>query len=212
MKNLVKLENNVPVVSTLDIWEGLEVKHKAIIDLIRKYEQMFSELGTLAFELQKSGGRPTPFCFLNEEQIKLVIVLMKNSKTIVKLKYNILLGNDIIKEIRNLDKTQKKEGYVYLIQKADNLIKIGCTINPKERIAAIQTHTGEYFLNIFISNKTVHYKAIERKMHSIYKESRMIGEWFDIDYQSAKKMIESFVEIHGKTLVPNFKQHQIASK
>ena len=66
MKDIVRLERNIPVVSTLDIWEELGVEHSAIIKMVRKYKTMFTELGTLGFEIRKSGGRPTPFCFLNK--------------------------------------------------------------------------------------------------------------------------------------------------
>ena len=39
MKHLpIKIENNEPVISTLDIAKGVETKHKVVINLVRKYE------------------------------------------------------------------------------------------------------------------------------------------------------------------------------
>lgn len=60
MSELVRIIDNEPLVSTLDIWEPLEVTHKAIIQLIRKYESEFSETRPIAFEMLmgKRGGVP----------------------------------------------------------------------------------------------------------------------------------------------------------
>jgi len=84
--------NGEPVVSTLDMWQGLEVRHHALIDIIHKYENDFKEFGFLAFESRKMGGRgrPAEYCSLNEAQRTFLITLMRNSKLVVDLKKQIV--------------------------------------------------------------------------------------------------------------------------
>jgi len=86
--------NGVRVVSTLDMWQTLEVRRHALMELIHKYEDDFKEFGTLSFQFKKgrSAGRPVEYCFLNEAQCILLITLMRNSKVIVDLKKQIVKG------------------------------------------------------------------------------------------------------------------------
>jgi len=86
--------NGVRVVSTLDMWQGLEVRHHALIDMVHKYEDDFKEFGTLSFRFEEKGsiGRPAEYCLLNEAQGTLLILLMRNSKVVVDLKKQIVKG------------------------------------------------------------------------------------------------------------------------
>jgi phage regulator Rha-like protein len=90
MNELVKIVKNVPVVSTLDMWESLGVEHSALIRMIRKYDPKFQKIRTFGFEIQKSGGRPTAFCYLDEHQATALINLMKNSDIVVDFKFRLV--------------------------------------------------------------------------------------------------------------------------
>ena len=83
---IVKLDKGIPLVSTLDICDPLGVKHAAIIKLVRKYSQQLVSIGTLGFEIRKSGGRPIEFVKLNEPQVTFLVTLMKNSDVVVDFK------------------------------------------------------------------------------------------------------------------------------
>jgi len=86
MNKLVELNNNEPVTTTLIIADGMNVKHLALLQLVRKYEDRLKNKGTLKFEILKSGGRPTTFYYLNEQQTAFLITLMRNSKKVVDFK------------------------------------------------------------------------------------------------------------------------------
>jgi len=88
-KELVKLVDGEPVVSTLDMWQSFEVGHNALMDLIRKYEDDFREAGNLSFlkaRIKKGAGRPAEYCYLNEEQTTFLLTLMRNSEVVVPFK------------------------------------------------------------------------------------------------------------------------------
>jgi phage regulator Rha-like protein len=96
----VELVNEVPKVSTLRVAEGMELGHKAVMQLTTKYKKDFEDLGTLTFEMSKSGGRPTRFAWLNEEQTIFISTLMRNSIKVVSFKKQ--LSCDFLKMRRAL--------------------------------------------------------------------------------------------------------------
>ena len=53
MNDLVKIVDNTPLVSTLDIWEPLKVEHPYIVNLIQKYETDFQDIRVFRFENRK---------------------------------------------------------------------------------------------------------------------------------------------------------------
>jgi len=85
---LVKTVDNIPVVSTLDMCGPLGVEHKALIDLVRKYENQFQEIRLITFEKRLMGtkGKPQIFCNLDEVQATFLVTLMKNSAAVVTFK------------------------------------------------------------------------------------------------------------------------------
>jgi len=48
---LVKVLDGVPVCSTLDMCQPLGVEHKAIIQLVKKYELQLKEIRPVTFEM-----------------------------------------------------------------------------------------------------------------------------------------------------------------
>ena len=72
----------------------------------------------------------------------------------------------------------KKEGYVYFLKDVNNLIKIGCTNNVKNRIYSLKRNHGELkILKLIKCNKMI---DLERYYHIIFKDNRVTGEWFDL--------------------------------
>ena len=55
---LVSVVHGEPLASTETIAKGMKVGHKSVIQLVRKHSPSLASLGTLAFEMRKSGGRP----------------------------------------------------------------------------------------------------------------------------------------------------------
>lgn len=87
-KGLVVLKSGEPVTDSIKVAQGLKLQHRAVVQLIRKYEGRFQRKGggTFTFEMVKSGGRPTPIAYLNEENSMFLITLCRNSETTVEFK------------------------------------------------------------------------------------------------------------------------------
>lgn len=68
----------------------LDVRHRQLIDNIRKYETAFLELGVLPFETEQptgpDGGRPEVYALLNEDQSYFLLTLSRNSDKVVAAK------------------------------------------------------------------------------------------------------------------------------
>ena len=99
MNELVLVEKNEPVTTSLIIAKGIKHTHKSVMELVRTYENHLKEFGTFAFETRKSKGRPVEFCYLNEPQTSFLITLMRNTENVIKFKIA------LIKEFMRMKKT-----------------------------------------------------------------------------------------------------------
>jgi len=93
MKDLVILKNSVPLTTSLIIAEGVDIEHRAVMQLIDTYLKDLSDIdeNNKTFEMlfkRKKGvaGKPTRYCELTEMQSTFLVTLMKNSKVVVKFK------------------------------------------------------------------------------------------------------------------------------
>lgn len=86
MNSLVNLENGNAVTTSLAIADGVDKSHKTVIQLIRDNTADLGEFGTLAFEMRKSGGRPTEVAILNEQQATLLMTYMRNNAIVKEFK------------------------------------------------------------------------------------------------------------------------------
>ena len=68
----------------------MDIRHRQLMDNIRKYEAQFLELGVLPFETEKptgaEGGRPQEYALLNEDQAYFLLTLSRNSDKVVAAK------------------------------------------------------------------------------------------------------------------------------
>lgn len=90
MTCVVELRKEEPVVTSLTISAGVGITHKAVVQLIRQYETELSDFGTLAFEMRKSGGRPQTVYLLNEQQVYLLVLLMRNIGGVANFKKKVI--------------------------------------------------------------------------------------------------------------------------
>jgi len=102
--------------------------------------------------------------------------------------------------VRNIWKPFKDNGYVYLVEKRDSLVKIGCTTKPKQRISSLQCSNGKCFVQVFVSREVEDYKKVEKKLHFLFKERRVKGEWYNVSFNEAKELLVGF------TTSDNFKK------
>jgi transcriptional regulator with XRE-family HTH domain len=71
------------------------------------------------------------------------------------------------------------------------LVKIGITTDPIARIRALETQGGFQASRAWVSFPTSRAQAVEMKAHADLSESRVIGEWFSSEFDSAVKTVES---------------------
>lgn len=98
MFELIKLTGEkTPVVDSLTIAEGVNVQHKNIIELIRKYADDFQAFGPIAFETRM--GKPLPqggfakatqVALLNEDQAMLLFTFLKNTELARQFKVRLI--------------------------------------------------------------------------------------------------------------------------
>lgn len=98
MNEIITLsKDGIAVVDTITIAEGVQVQHKNILELIRKYLPDFEAFGPVAFETRK--GKPLPqggfakateFAWLNEDQTTLLFTFLKNTEIARKLKLTLV--------------------------------------------------------------------------------------------------------------------------
>ena len=80
MNDLVIIKNDVPVVSTFDLFSKMGYKeHRKLKEVISAHKEAFEDLGKLPLEREKptkkEGGRPSESYLLNEDQFILLVLL-----------------------------------------------------------------------------------------------------------------------------------------
>lgn len=227
MGELVCLVKGVPMVSTMDMARALKVEHASIMLMVRKYEDRFQSIKTFRFEIVKSGGRPTPFCMLDEEQATFLVTLMRNSDVSVEFKQRMTqefyrMKNELIRISAQGQNAQwletRKAG------KETRLIATDCIKSFVDYSKDQGSTKAEmYYANISkMENKAmflldqkypnlrdvlnIHQLSTIKSADMIVMKALSDGmaqklHYRDI-YQLAKLRVESFSEIIGKTLIP----------
>jgi len=236
MVNLVEQKGNKIVSSTLIIAKGVNLEHRAVISLINKYKNDLNEFGIMTFEMSKlRQGRPVKFAWLNEEQATFLITLMKNSKIVVSFKKQ--LTKEFFKLRKTLQiviVNQKNQEWIEK-RKSGKVSRLTQTDSIKNYVDYAKSQGSEnaekyYILLTNMENKALFF--LEQKypnvrnvlaghqLETIANADRIVARQLQkcIDekrhykdgYIMAKKAIESFSELIGKTLVPMFEQDQIS--
>lgn len=133
MNDLVTIKNNMPVVSTFDLFNKMGyAEHRKLKEVINSQKAAFEDLGFLPLQREKpvgkNGGRPTESYLLNEDQFILLVLLAKNSPESVNLKIRVSKEFKRMKQvIANLVAQQKDpnwqnvraDGKAVYLQKTD---------------------------------------------------------------------------------------------
>lgn len=131
MKNLIKIElkEDVQVVDSRLVANGLNINHKSLMETIRKYQKDLEDLGVLPFQTAKldneMGGRPESFCYLNELQCHFVATLSRNTPEVVQFKKALILAFDEAKKEINVLKEVIEESESFLKKKRSYYLKKG---------------------------------------------------------------------------------------
>ena len=110
MNELITFKDGVAVVDTITIAEGVQVQHKNILELVRKYLPDFETFGRVAFETQPfetaGGTQKREIAWLTEDQTTLLFTFLKNTEIARKLKIRLVKAfREAREEIARLQQT-----------------------------------------------------------------------------------------------------------
>ncbi|SIP85791.1 Bacteriophage T5 orf 172 domain-containing with Zinc finger domain [Pacmanvirus A23] len=84
-------------------------------------------------------------------------------------------------------------GYIYFIIEMpfNGRVKIGMSKNPIKRLKTLQTGNPNklFIYHLFESHD---YKVLERSMHDICKDLKLLGEWFEISELELSSLVSGF--------------------
>lgn len=106
------------------------------------------------------------------------------------------------KVTKDIEKPHNAYGFVYIIESDNGLLKIGRSTRPHKRINAIRTQSAAGIKKIVISEPILNYAESERKLHKIFKNKRINGEWFDLEMSECLEELEKIqVETKEKAIL-----------
>lgn len=126
MYELVELKGNDVFTNSKVIAEGTGNKHEAVQAIISKYADDVEDFGALRFEMRVlkhqnyHGSTREKIYYLNEEQATFVITLLRNSKTVVKFKKELVRQFYAMRKFL-LDKQSKQWNDTRLANKENRL-------------------------------------------------------------------------------------------
>lgn len=100
--------------------------------------------------------------------------------------------NDMRKKVskRNNKKNNYTKGLVYLLKsKKDNIYKIGVTTNINKRLPQIATKLP-FEIKLHHKIKCDKIYVLEKKLHNMFDDKRLNGEWFRLNKNDVKTIIE----------------------
>lgn len=94
MQEGVESQGDVPLMNSREIAEKTKVTHKNVMELLRTHQiEIEKQCGAITFETallaqgrNRGGGKPQKWAMLNEEQVTVLLTLMRNSPEIVPAK------------------------------------------------------------------------------------------------------------------------------
>ena len=182
-------ENDVFTTSKIIAGE-LGINHHAIQQIMDKYKSDFEDFGRLRFlnfKFKKpERGRPEKIYELNKEQTMLLISVLNCP---ISAKKHIIKNIDKDK-LPTIGIKENKKGYVYILEWANNLVKIGRTKKPYKRIDALRTQSPIELKQTYISEEIPNYEEVELKLHDFFSKSRKHGEYFTITFEKAVKKLK----------------------
>ena len=170
--------------------EHAGIQHHAVQKITDKYKSDFEEFGKLKYKNLKcedSGrGRPEKIYLYNKEQTMLLISVLNCP---INLKKHIIKNIDKDK-LPTMGINENKKGYVYILEWANNLVKIGRSKNPYNRINTLRTQSPIELKQTYISEEILNYEEVEIKLHKFFSKGRKHGEYFTITFDKAVKKLK----------------------
>ena len=97
-------------------------------------------------------------------------------------------GKSINKPAKSINKPAPLGDTLYVIDFGD-VVKVGRSINPVQRMRTITTSSGRHFRGGYLAKGC---GDLERQAHSVLHKFRTVGEFFNCDVDTAMDMLECF--------------------
>ncbi|MCT8948427.1 phage antirepressor KilAC domain-containing protein [Pseudomonas iridis] len=174
---IVSLIDGEAVTTTLAIAAGCEVDHASVIKLVRAYESDLQEFGLLDFKSESTGGRPTEFALLNEQQSTLILTYMRNSTIVREFKKR------LVKDFWRLVHAKPTFDYVAALNDPRTLLAL-LTDNVKKVVALEADNTELSHENLMLEQKvaadapkTAFFDAVTvtHETYSVAEAAKLIG-------------------------------------
>ncbi|WP_339539120.1 phage antirepressor KilAC domain-containing protein [Pseudomonas sp. RA_15y_Pfl2_54] len=174
---IVSLIDGEAVTTTLAIAAGCGVDHASVIKLVRAYESDLQEFGLLDFKSESTGGRPTEFAVLNEQQSTLILTYMRNSAIVRESKKR------LVKDFWRLVHAKPTFDYIAALNDPRTLLAL-LTDNVKKVVALEADNTELSNENLMLEQKvaadapkTAFFDAVTvtHETYSVAEAAKLIG-------------------------------------
>lgn len=82
-------------------------------------------------------------------------------------------------------------GHIYVLEHRNtDRVKIGRSVNPKDRLAALHTQGGGHARR-FIGDRVRNHKSLELAIHCVLDSKRDVGEWFRVSFEYAVSVVSA---------------------
>lgn len=136
--NLITVNaDKTPVVESTVIAEGVEIQHKNVLELIRKYNDDFQSFGRVTFETQPfetaGGTQRREVALLNENQAYLLFTYLKNTETARQLKVRLVQA---FSDVRNQLSSSSTNHYQLPRSYSEALRQLASEVEQREALQA----------------------------------------------------------------------------
>jgi len=229
MDNLVVIERNNLVTTSLAVADGVEYEHRTVLKLIREHEDHIKEFGIISLGVRKSRrGKPTEYYKLNELQVYFLMTLMQNNEKVTKFKKelikefgrmkNALLSIQVMhqnqewQQLRAEGKAIRRETTDAIqdfinyatTQGSKNAIRYYSNISKMENKALfILEQKFENVREVLNNHQLSTLKTADRIVYETLQEGMERGLHYKDIYQLAKERVETLATLIKPTIVVN---------
>ena len=227
MKTDVAVFFDKPRIGTFTIAQGLDKDHSEMKKLIEKYRKEFEDFsGLKTRKLSSTGGRPVEEFMLDEDQFMFLGTLLRNSPKVVKFKQRIILEFKKCRKKLTALGQHKSEPKYQVSRDAGKLVRRETTDVIKEFIEYAKSqgskNADQYYmviskmLNSLLFIVEGRYKNVRdmltvRQLMTISSAEQIVeralslgmkkNKYYKEIYKDARKKVELFAEMHGKSEV-----------
>lgn len=125
-----------------------------------------------------------------------MILKFNNEYTIfIKKKYQNIGHNSLITPIQSVMHNIK---FIYILEAEDHTVKIGVTDNFHRRKQQLRTLSGKNFVNEYTTDLCCNPFEVESLIKQELKQYNIAGEWFNLDFNIAKKTINKIFKRYAQ--------------